>query len=98
MKQGEKKYLDQLMGVLLSIKDKNEMEDFLRGLLTPAELEDIPKRLQIVIRLLKGQSQRQVADELGVGIATVTRGARELRSGRFKVVKHLISTRGNLKW
>ncbi len=98
MKQEEKRYLDQLMEVLMSVKSKEEMEDFLRGLLTPTELEEIPKRLQIVVRLLKGQSQRQIADELGVGIATVTRGARELRSGRFKVVKRLTSSRGNLKW
>ncbi len=82
----------------MTIKNKKEMEDFLMGLLTPAELEEIPKRLQIVIRLLKGQSQRQVADKLGVGLATVTRGARELKAGRFKVVKHLVSSRGNLKW
>ncbi len=97
MKQ-KKKYLEQLISILMTIDDKKEMEDFLRGLLTPAELEEIPQRLQIVVRLLKGETQRQVAANLGVGLATVTRGARELKNGRFKILRRLLGGRGNLKW
>jgi TrpR family trp operon transcriptional repressor len=36
--------------------------------------------------LKKGVPQRNIAQQLGVGIATVTRGAREIKMGRFKDV------------
>lgn len=59
------------------------MEDFLAGILTPKEINELSQRLEIVKRLKQGQPQRQIADELKVGIATVTRGSRELQLGRF---------------
>ncbi len=78
--------LDELIELLLNIKNREDMENFLLGILTPKELEEIPARLQIVKRLKKGISQHKVAADLKVGIATVTRGSRELKMGRFKVV------------
>lgn len=36
---------------------------------------DVTKRLQIFEMLEQGVPQRQIAEKLGVGIATVTRGA-----------------------
>lgn len=76
-----------LIEVLLNIEDKKLMEDFLLGILTPKELEEIPTRLQIVRLLKAGMSQHQIAKELEIGVATVTRGSKEIQKGRFKVVK-----------
>lgn len=81
------KYLNELIDLLLDIKTKEEMKDFLLGILTPKELEEIPARLQIVKMLKKGITQHEVADKLGVGIGTVTRGSKELQKGRFKAVR-----------
>lgn len=78
--------LDNLVGTLLDIKGKNEMRDFLYGILTPYELREIPRRLEIVKRLKAGIGQHKIAKDLGVGVATVTRGSRELKKGRFKNV------------
>ena len=78
--------LDELIDLLLNIKNREKMEDFLLGILTPKELQEIPTRLQIVKMLRKGISQHEIAGKLGVGIATVTRGSREIKLGRFKVV------------
>lgn len=78
--------LKDLIEMFLSIKDRKEMEDFLLGILTPKELEEIPTRLQIVRMLKKGIPQHEIAQKLGVGIATVTRGSKEIQLGRFKVV------------
>lgn len=80
------KRLNELIELLLSIKTIEEMEDFLLGILTPKELEEIPNRLSIVKLLKKGVCQQIIAERLGVGIATVTRGSRELQRGRFKIV------------
>lgn len=80
------RHLKELIELILNIKTEEEMEDFLFGILTPKELEEIPMRLQIVKLLRKGIPQQEIAQNLGVGIATVTRGSRELQKGRFKVV------------
>lgn len=78
--------LRDLIDQLLKIKTQEEMEDFLLGILTPKEREEIPMRLQIVKMLKGGIPQHEIAESLGVGVATVTRGSRELHKGRFKVV------------
>lgn len=78
--------LNELIGLLLTIKTKAKMEDFLLGILTPKELKEIPMRLQIVKLLKARMPQQEIAEVLGVGVATVTRGSRELQKGRFKVV------------
>lgn len=80
------KYLSELIEVLLNTKSKEEMEDFLWGILTPKEIEEIPLRLQIVKMLKAGTPQHRIASELGIGVATVTRGSKEIQKGRFKKI------------
>ncbi len=74
-------YLNELADTLLKIEDRRTCLEFLENILTPPEKEEIARRLQIVKRLMKGEPQRQVAEELGVSIGTVSRGARELKYG-----------------
>lgn len=64
--------------LLREAQDADELASLLRALLTPAELKEIPKRLQITRMLLAGMPQRDIAKQLGVGIATVTRGSKAL--------------------
>lgn len=80
------KNLEELVSTILNIRGKEEMYDFLQGILTPKELLEIPNRLQIVKMLKRGISHHDIAGKLHVGVATVTRGSRELREGRFKNV------------
>jgi len=84
--KGVNKELDKLIDALLKINTKEEMEDFLKGILTPKELLEIPNRLEIVKMLKSGVSHHEVAGKLGVGVATVTRGSMEIQKGRFKNV------------
>lgn len=79
-------YFDQLTGTLLSIRNKHEMSEFLKSILTPAEVAEIPTRLEIIRLLKQGVPQHTIAKKLGVGIATVTRGSKELALGHFKNV------------
>ena len=78
--------IDDLAEALAEIKDREEMKDFLEAILTPAEYKAIPLRLAIVKMLKNGLTQREIVERLGVGIATVTRGARELKLEKFKNV------------
>jgi TrpR family trp operon transcriptional repressor len=80
-------YIDELADLLLSFSSREQMIEFLRAILTPKELEEIPTRLQIVKLLKKRIPQRQIAEKLGVGVATVTRGSKELRLGHFSEVQ-----------
>lgn len=79
-----KKYLREFVDILRSFHSAGEMEEFLQAVLTPKELDEIPKRIQIVKLLKKGIPQREVTERLGVGIATVTRGSVALRTKGFK--------------
>lgn len=78
------KRLDDLIAVLLKFKTREEMLDFLQGILTPKELEELSTRLVIVKMLKKGITQEKIAKQLKVGVGTVTRGSNELKRGRFK--------------
>ncbi|NCO88906.1 hypothetical protein AUK04_01215 [Candidatus Roizmanbacteria bacterium CG2_30_33_16] len=79
-----KKKLEELINSFLKQKNLIEMRDFLFGILTPSELDEIVTRLQIVKLIKKGLPHQEIARRLKVGVATVTRGSRELRMGRFK--------------
>jgi TrpR family trp operon transcriptional repressor len=80
------KQLNMLIEAFLNIKSKKEMLDFLQGILTPQELDELPRRLEIVKMLKKGIPQHEVSKKLGVGVATVTRGSKELQKGRFSKI------------
>lgn len=86
MKQNkEKDIIEALMEIC---KDKTSLKFFLEDLLTPSEYIEIKKRWEIVKMLYAGVNQHQIAKDLQVGIATVTRGSRALRDskGGFNVV------------
>ncbi|MBX7067329.1 MAG: trp operon repressor [Parachlamydiales bacterium] len=56
------------------------LNELFQLLLTPEEREDIKTRVLIVRELVKGQKpQRQIAKDLGVSIAKITRGSNSLK-------------------
>jgi Trp operon repressor len=71
----------ELLRVLARLDRVEDVARLLSDLLTPAEIEALGERWQIVQRLAGGQSQREVAAELGVSITTVSRGSRQLKYG-----------------
>lgn len=76
----------ELIEAFLKNKTSSEMLDFLKGILTPRELDELSTRLQIVKMIKKGLPHQEIARRLKVGVATVTRGSRELQLGRFKKI------------
>ena len=82
-------YPGEFLSVMQNIAgDKKLLNAFLIDLLTPREYNDITVRWQIVKRLYKGAPQREIAKDLGVSVATITRGSRELldKKGGFRQV------------
>lgn len=74
--------MEDLVNHLLSRKNRAEMEKALLRLFTTAELSELNNRLKILEMLEDGVPQRKIADTLGVGIATVTRGSNALKANK----------------
>lgn len=86
-------YQKELVEMLLVIsKDKKLFSELLDDIFTPAEFKSIAIRWQIVLRLSKGESHRSIAKSLGLGIGTVTRGAKELKDQHGAFAKILKKT------
>ena len=71
--------MKDLVQFLTEAADDVVLEKRLKALLTPNEINEMQHRLQIFSLLEQGVPQRDIAKQLGVGIATVTRGSRALK-------------------
>lgn len=72
--------------ILLGVKSTPAMRNLVRGMFTEGEIEEFARRIEIVKMIKKGVPHHKIALTLGVGVATVTRGAREVKLNRFKTV------------
>lgn len=70
---------DELTRVLASTNDQGLIKAFLTSLLTPTERLDIAARWELVNRINLGETQRRVAQELGISLCKITRGSKELK-------------------
>ena len=69
----------ELALLLARVKNPSLIEAFLHEILTEAEAHEISSRWELVKRLYKGESQRHIAETLGVSLCKITRGSRELK-------------------
>lgn len=72
---------EDLCRALLALRDAGEMRAFLRDLCTPAELEALTDRWQVVPHVLDGTPYREIHALTGVSITTIGRVARFLKDG-----------------
>ena len=70
----------ELAHILTKITDEQLMFDVLTDFFTEKEFDEMARRLAIVKKLNQGVTQREIAEELGVGIATITRGSKEMQN------------------
>jgi len=74
--------LNNLCEALADADNAEQIGDFLKGILTPAERARIALRWELVKLLQRGGvSQRSVGKMLRVSLCKITRGARELKEG-----------------
>lgn len=77
----KKDSIHQLMQAISLLKDPEEAMAFFTDLCTPAELESMADRWQVVPLLQQGLPYRAIHDETGVSVTTITRVARSLTMG-----------------
>lgn len=72
---------DALFSAIASLRDVNECSDFFKDLCTPAELQALVDRWQVVNLLQQSLPYRQIHDQTGVSVTTIGRVARFLTDG-----------------
>ena len=78
--QSLKKITDDLFEALLLIKNKEEMERFMKDLCTPQEIETLAERWRVCKLLEQGNlSYREINAKTGASLATITRVSRFLK-------------------
>lgn len=71
----------QLMRAISQLKNENEALAFFSDLCTPAELEAMADRWEVVPLLRKEVPYRAIHEKTGVSVTTITRVARSLSLG-----------------
>ena len=84
MAENTSRDITTLAKLFLSVRGNVSMKKFIQGLFTEGEISEFARRIEIVKMIKKGIPHHKIALTLGVGVATVTRGAREEKLGRFK--------------
>ena len=80
-----------LSQLLTKTNNCKNMELFLKALFTNKELKELDNRLKIFQMLLHGKKQREISEDLNVGIATVTRGSYAFENEEiFKIKSNII--------
>ncbi|QQS43792.1 helix-turn-helix domain-containing protein [Candidatus Roizmanbacteria bacterium] len=72
----------QLAESFLKLQNRQDVLNYLRDLMTPAEIREFSKRLEIARLLKKGKLPcLEISEKLGVSTTTVTRVAQWLNNG-----------------
>ncbi len=79
----------QLLHIISTITDLDDLERFFRDLFTPAELDDITLRWKLLKDLHNGIPQRKIAQKYKISLCKITRGSRVLKK-KDAVVPHLL--------
>lgn len=77
----KKEAFHKLLQAITVIKDQDEAKAFFTDLCTPAELESMADRWQVVPLLQQGIPYRTIHEQTGVSVTTITRVARCLTMG-----------------
>ena len=84
--------MKNLNEALLLLKNKNEVNDFLKDLCTPAELKALEERWSVAQLLYEDTlSYRDIATKLDTSTTTVTRVARFLSNEPYQGYKKILN-------
>ncbi len=79
----------ELLKIISSLNDLDELNRFFNDIFTPAELDDISLRWKLLKDLHKGMTQRKIAEKYGISLCKITRGSKVLKDKNSVVLKVL---------
>ena len=80
-----------LAQLFANTNDIHNMKLLLKALFTSKELKEFDNRLKIFQLLMQGKKQREISEDLNVGIATVTRGSLAFEKEKiFKIKSNIM--------
>ena len=79
----------ELLKVISSIKELDDLDRFFKDIFTPAELDDISLRWKLLNDLHQGMTQRKIAEKYGISLCKITRGSKVLKQKGSVVLKIL---------
>jgi len=81
IQNSSKESIQELFDAFLLLKNSEEVARFMKDLCTPQEIEALAERWKVCKMLQAGElSYRQISQETGAGLATITRVARFLKT------------------
>jgi len=99
-KKERMKIIEEFYDVITSLKNRKEVKDFLSDLLTPNEIVNLMRRVEIALLLISGFSYDEIHLSLGVSkdkILHVHRGLINKGRGYKIVIKRLLEKRKKKK-
>lgn len=79
----------ELLEVISSLDNMDEMNRFFNDIFTPAELEDLTLRWKLLKDLNRGMTQRSIAKKYGISLCKITRGSKILKNKDSVILKIL---------
>ena len=77
--QETEKGKEDLLKIVLSIKDKEELKSFIDDMFTEKEVDDVVQRYLLMDDLYRGKSQRDIARDRSMSLCKITRGSKMLK-------------------
>ena len=78
-KDEEKRGKEELLDIILSVKDKEELQSLFDDIMTDREMSDVVQRYLLMDDLWRGKSQRDIAAERSMSLCKITRGSKMLK-------------------
>lgn len=78
-----------LLKIIASINNTDDLECFFKDIFTPSELADLSLRWKLLKDLHAGMTQRRIAQKYGISLCKITRGSKILKNKTSFVSKIL---------
>ena len=84
----KKKYLGDFYTMISLLKNRDEVKNFLKDLLTLSEVVMISRRIQVAKMLMDGHKYEEIRKKMRIGVSTITQVDRWLNNGfgGYKVI------------